>query len=64
VKNQVGQVVLDRRSGGGRYGDIIDVAVELKRSDYGSAANALAAMVKESPLFRKTLARLRSDRAA
>jgi hypothetical protein len=41
-----------------RHGDVIDVCEELANGDYGSARNALIAVVKQSPLFRKTLQRL------
>ena len=44
-------VTLDRTTGGGRYEDVIDVCETLAAGDYGSAANALAVMARQSPLF-------------
>ena len=48
-------VVLDRATGGGRYEDVIDVCEALAAGDYGSSANALAVMARQSPLFEKTV---------
>lgn len=50
---------LDRIAGNGRYIDIIDVAEQLGAETYGSGNNALAVMVRESPLFQTALKKLR-----
>lgn len=53
-------LMLNRKTGGGKYIDVIDVAEYLGRvGDCGSAANALAVMVRQSTLFMKTAARLK-----
>ena len=46
-------ITLDRTTGGGRYEDVIDVCDFLAEGDYGSSANALAVMARQSPLFKK-----------
>lgn len=46
-------VTLDRTTGGGRYEDVIDVCEALAAGDYGSSANALAVMARQSPLFQE-----------
>lgn len=53
------QISIERKSGEGKYVDVLDVAEALADGDYGSARNALAVMARQSPLFRETLARLR-----
>ena len=55
------QVAMDRRTGEGKYNDVIDVCEELGRGDYGSATNALAVMARQSPLFSETVARLKKN---
>jgi len=53
-------VGIKRDTGDDRYGDVLDVAERLAEGDYGSAANAIAVMVRQSPLFQETLAKLRA----
>ncbi len=48
----------------GRYDDILDVAEKLGSETYGSASNALAVMVRESPLFQAALKKLRNKKSA
>jgi len=48
-KNETIQLTSTQR--GGAYADVIAAAHKLA-GEYGSAANALAAMVRESPKFR------------
>ena len=55
------QVAMDRRTGDGKYNDVIDVCEELGRGDHGSATNALAVMARQSELFAVTLARLKTN---
>lgn len=52
-------VTIDRETGNGKYVEVIDVAEHLGLGDYGSAANALSAMAKQSPLFVEALSRLK-----
>jgi hypothetical protein len=42
-----------------RYRDVLDVLDELGRDQFGSATNAAAQMLREHPLFDRTLRRLR-----
>lgn len=51
-------VTIDRQTGDGKYADVLDVAEDLGLRTCGSAANAIAVMVRESPLFSKTLKQL------
>ena len=51
----VQNVTLDRKTGDGRYEDVIDVCEVLADGDLGSSANALAVMARQSPLFKKTV---------
>lgn len=57
-------IALDRVTGDGKYIDVIDVCEILANGDYGSAANALAVMARQSPLFRQTLGQIRGDAAS
>ena len=52
-------VLISRTTGPGRYTDIIDVCEELAKGDAASGGNAIAIMVRQSPLFRRTLAKLK-----
>lgn len=53
-------VTIDRATGDGKYADVLDVAERLGRvGDYGSAANAIAVMVRQSRLFAKTSEQLK-----
>lgn len=52
-------VTLDRQTGDGKYVEVIDVCEHLGRGDQGSAANALAVMVRQSPMFLATLRELK-----
>jgi hypothetical protein len=52
-------VTIDRQTGDGKYADVLAVAEHLGDGDYGSAANAIAVMVRQSRLFSKTLAQLK-----
>lgn len=45
-----------------KYNDILDVAEKLGAGVYGNASNALAVMVRESPLFQKALKELRDKK--
>ena len=54
-------MTIDRRSGGGKYADVIDAADRLGRGDFGSASNALVVMVRQSELFKTTIAEIRSE---
>jgi len=47
-----------------RHLDVIQAADFLAQGDYGSAANALVVMVRQSPLFQEAITALRSDRPA
>lgn len=49
------KVSINRQTGEGRDSDVIDVADYLGTVSYGSAANAAAQMIRQSPLFRRTL---------
>ena len=51
-------ITIDRKRGDGRYNDLLDVASALA-PEYGNATNALAVLVRQSPLYAKTMARLR-----
>jgi len=54
------QVGINRNTGDERYGDVLDVAERLAEGDYGTAANAIAVMVRQSPLFQQTLEKLQA----
>ena len=45
---------------GGRYNDILKVAERLK-NDFGSATNAFAHMVRQSPLYVSEMAKMDSE---
>lgn len=47
-------VTIDRQTGDGKYADVLDVAEHLGLRKCGSAANAIAVMVRQSRLFSKT----------
>ena len=53
------QIGINRETGNGKYGDVLDVAEALGNGDYGTAANAVVVMARQSPLFRETLAQVR-----
>jgi hypothetical protein len=44
-------VAIDRRTGNGKYDDVLDACEALAAGDYGSAANAACVMIRQSPLF-------------
>jgi len=46
-----------------RYGDVLDVIEALADGDYGSGSNAIAVLVRRSPLYDETLAKLRGSKA-
>lgn len=52
------QVAINRETGDGKYADILDVAEHLANGDYGSATNAIAVMVRQSPLFKQAVTNL------
>jgi len=52
-------VMIERRTGGGKYGNVLDAAELLAAGDYSSAANAVVVMARQSPLFRETMEKLR-----
>lgn len=43
-------ITIDRNTGDGKYGDVLDAA-EVLSGDYGSAANALVQMARDSSLY-------------
>lgn len=45
-----------------RHADVIDVLEELGNGDFGSAANAAAALIRQHPLFHPTLDQIRKRR--
>lgn len=55
VQGMLTQVGICRETGNGKYGDVLDVAEVLAQGDYGTAANAIVVMARQSPLFQKTL---------
>lgn len=55
------QVLIDRKTGGGAYGDVIDAAEWLAQNRFASATLALCEMARQSPLFHETLARLKEN---
>lgn len=55
---------IDRTTRDGAYAKIIDVAERLAREKYGSASNALLAMVQQSGLYTRTLAAMEAEEAA
>lgn len=59
LSNMINGVTIDRQTGDGKYADVLDVAEHLGRGDQGSAANALAVMVRQSPMFLATLRELK-----
>lgn len=56
----LGNVILKRETG--LYDDVIDAASYLKSHDYVSAANAIAVMVRKSPLFTETIEAIERER--
>lgn len=52
------KIEIDRQTGNGKYGDVLDAAEQLAAGDYGSAVNALAVMVRKSPLFHEATLQL------
>ena len=53
---------LDTEMAGGRYRDVLRVAERLGKSGmFGSATNAVAQMVRQSPLFKDELAKMNSE---
>ncbi len=52
-------ITIDRTTGDGKYTDIIDTAELLGDEDYGSAVNAIAVMVRQSPLFQDAQKRMK-----
>lgn len=52
-------LTIERTTGNGKYGDVLDACETLAAGDYGSAANALVVMARQSPLFQETMAKLR-----
>lgn len=55
----IDSILLQRGVRDGKYDELLDVSEFLGEGDYGSAPNALAVMVRQSPLFQSTLAELR-----
>jgi len=56
-------IVLDRISAGGKYEPIIDVC-ERQKTTNGSAVNALAELVFESPTYKRIRAEIDAEIAA
>jgi hypothetical protein len=56
-------IILERRTGNGKYSDVIDVCDELGRNEYGSAVNAAAVLIRQSPKFTDTLNKIREREA-
>lgn len=54
-------VYLNDQMAGGRYRDIVLVAERLARGPYASKNNAVAQMVRQSPLFKDELAKMNSE---
>lgn len=50
-------ITIQRGRKGGAYDDILTVAQSIER-DYGSATNAIAVMVRQSPLYQEAAAKL------
>jgi hypothetical protein len=46
-----------------RHADVVDVLEELGKGDYGSAVNAAVSIIRQSPLFTRTLKKLQKARA-
>jgi hypothetical protein len=59
----ISAVTIDRATGDGKYGDVLDIAEVLAKKDHGSATNAIAVMVRQSFLFRRTRQRLNEGNA-
>lgn len=55
------QIAVSRDVGDGRRSDVLDVAEYLGERDYGTAANALVVMVRDSAIFQKTLPKLKEQ---
>ena len=51
------QIAIDRATGEGRYGDVLDV-LEFLRGTYGTASNAAVQLIRESPKFQNARAEL------
>lgn len=64
MPSMLGTVTIDRRTGNGKYGDVLDVCSDLAVGDYGSTVNALVVMARQSPLFAETQERIRKRKAA
>ena len=60
----VGTVTIDRRTGNGKYSDVLDVCDELADGDYGSTVNALVTMARKTKLYRDAMARISERKAA
>ena len=60
---QLVTVTIDRRSRKGAYADILDAAQQMAGGDYGSATNAIAVMVRQSPHYSVAMERLKRDAA-
>lgn len=61
--SDVTSVTITKNDKGGAYQDILEVASELKRGVCGSAANAIATMVRDSPLYKQTRQRLSKSKS-
>lgn len=49
------QVAINRNTDDPVYGQILDVAEELARREYGTGTRALVAMIRRSPLFQDAI---------
>ena len=52
--NRINSITMHRHLAEGRYADVLDAA-EILESTYGSAVNAIAAMCRDSELYRKAI---------
>lgn len=57
-------IQIDRKTGPNRYGDVLDAAEHLAAGKYSSAANALAVMCRESPLYLEAMRTLKANGSA
>ncbi len=55
------QVLIDRKTGNGVYGDVIDAAEWLAQNRFASATLAIVEMARQSPLFQETVERLKKN---
>ena len=55
------QVLIDRKTGRGAYGDVIDAAEWLAQNRFASATLAICEMARQSPLFLETTERLKTN---